>query len=53
MNKEKREVKTYRGEAIDVTYDYLRCTHAAECVRLLPDVFNTSKRPRVAADNAR
>jgi uncharacterized Fe-S cluster protein YjdI/CDGSH-type Zn-finger protein len=35
----------YRGEGIDVTYDAKRCIHAAECVRGLPAVFDTRRRP--------
>lgn len=38
-------VKRYTSEAIDVTYDTQRCIHAAECVRRLPAVFDTKKRP--------
>jgi uncharacterized Fe-S cluster protein YjdI len=43
-------VKLYRGERIEVTYDPERCLHAAECVRGMPAVFDTSKRPWVAPD---
>jgi uncharacterized Fe-S cluster protein YjdI len=35
----------YRGEAIAVTFDRLRCIHAEECVRGLPAVFNREQRP--------
>jgi uncharacterized Fe-S cluster protein YjdI len=38
-------VKRYEGRDIEVTYDSARCLHAAECLRGLPAVFNTSKRP--------
>lgn len=44
--------KIYKGEGIEVTYDPGRCTHAAECVRGLPRVFNTRKRPWVNLDGA-
>lgn len=40
-------IKTYTSETIDVTYDPAKCTHAAECVRGLPAVFDTRKRPWV------
>jgi len=43
-------VKHYEGERIEVTYDPARCLHAAECVRGMPSVFNTAKRPWVAPD---
>ncbi|HNP88905.1 MAG TPA: CDGSH iron-sulfur domain-containing protein [Kouleothrix sp.] len=42
----------YRGEQIDVSYDAGRCIHAAECVRRLAAVFDTSQRPWVQPDNA-
>lgn len=38
-------MKRYEGEHIEVTYDTARCLHAAECVRGLPAVFDTAKRP--------
>jgi uncharacterized Fe-S cluster protein YjdI len=45
-------VKRYTGEQIEVSYDPGRCLHAAECVRGLPAVFDTSKRPWVSPDAA-
>jgi len=44
--------RDYTGKDINVSYDIRRCIHAAECVRGLPDVFNTRKRPWIAVDNA-
>jgi uncharacterized Fe-S cluster protein YjdI len=44
-------VKRYEGREIEVTYDTTRCLHAAECVRGMPAVFDTAKRPWVAPDN--
>jgi len=38
-------VKTYVAADIEVTYDRDRCLHAAECVRGLPAVFDTTRRP--------
>lgn len=35
----------YRSDTIEVTYDLKRCIHAAECVRGLPAVFDTKRRP--------
>ena len=45
-------MKRYEGEQIEVTYDPQRCLHAAECVRGMPSVFDTSKRPWIAPDGA-
>lgn len=43
-------MKRYQGEHIEVTYDTARCLHAAECVRGMPAVFDTTKRPWIAPD---
>lgn len=48
----KEEDKRYRGPQVDVTYNLGRCLHARECVRRLPEVFDTRKRPWVAPDQA-
>ena len=45
-------MKRYEGEQIEVTYDAARCLHAAECVRGMPAVFDTAKRPWIAPDGA-
>jgi len=45
-------VKQYPGEAITVSYDAARCIHFAECVKGLPAVFDTSKRPWIQVDAA-
>jgi uncharacterized Fe-S cluster protein YjdI/CDGSH-type Zn-finger protein len=37
--------RLYTGDEIDVTYDADRCIHAAECLRGLPAVFDTGRRP--------
>jgi len=37
--------KRYESDALTVEYDLRRCIHAAECVRALPAVFDTSRRP--------
>ena len=44
--------KTYRGTALDVTFDSDACIHAGECVRGLPSVFDTERRPWVLPDGA-
>jgi uncharacterized Fe-S cluster protein YjdI/CDGSH-type Zn-finger protein len=45
-------MKRYTAPEIEVTYDPVRCLHAAECVRGLPSVFDTSRRPWVQPDGA-
>lgn len=49
---EARPPRTYRAEGIAVTFDAGLCRHAAECVRGLPAVFDTGRRPWVAPDAA-
>lgn len=44
--------KRYRGEAVDVSYDPVRCRHAAECLRGLPAVFDRDRRPWILPDGA-
>lgn len=46
------DVHEYQGEAIEVTYDVRRCTHARECVRGLPAVFDPDRRPWIEPDEA-
>lgn len=46
--------KTYTGPVLDVSFDRELCRHAAECVRGMPAVFDTSARPWInpnAADS--
>ncbi|MFD7866908.1 (4Fe-4S)-binding protein [Streptomyces sp. NPDC059783] len=38
-------VRSYDGDGITVEYDVRRCLHAAECVRGLPAVFDTGRKP--------
>lgn len=42
----------YRGTEIEVTFDSKRCIHFAECVRGLPEVFDTSRTPWILPDAA-
>jgi uncharacterized Fe-S cluster protein YjdI len=44
--------KRYTGEAVDVSFDPVRCRHAAECVRGLGAVFDTDRRPWILPDGA-
>ncbi|MGE4427293.1 MAG: (4Fe-4S)-binding protein [Solirubrobacteraceae bacterium] len=45
-------VKRYPREGAVVTFDPGLCRHAAECVRGLPQVFDTAKRPWIQPGNA-
>jgi uncharacterized Fe-S cluster protein YjdI/CDGSH-type Zn-finger protein len=45
-------LRHYANETIDISYDARRCIHAAECVRGLPAVFDTSRRPWILPDAA-
>ena len=38
-------VHHYVDDAIDISYDVHRCIHAAECIRGLPAVFDSGRRP--------
>ena len=44
--------RRYTGAAVDVSYDAPRCRHAAECIRGLPAVFDTGRRPWILPDGA-
>ncbi|HEX3661711.1 MAG TPA: (4Fe-4S)-binding protein [Acidobacteriaceae bacterium] len=38
----------YSDDAIEIKYDPHRCIHAAKCIRGLPAVFDTNRRPWIA-----
>jgi uncharacterized Fe-S cluster protein YjdI len=42
--------KRYTGETVDVTFDPVRCRHAAERLRGLPAVFDRDRRPWILPD---
>lgn len=44
--------KTYRGSAIEVSFDLAECIHIGECVRRLPAVFELRRRPWIDPDAA-
>lgn len=44
--------KAYEGREVTVSFDSARCEHAAECVRGLPTVFDTTRRPWIEPDGA-
>jgi uncharacterized Fe-S cluster protein YjdI len=45
-------VHRYEGQALTITYDAKVCTHAGECVKGLPGVFNPKAKPWVNPDGA-
>lgn len=47
MADERPKPREYRGDSIAVTFDSLRCIHAEECVRGLPNAFDLKQRPWV------
>jgi uncharacterized Fe-S cluster protein YjdI len=44
--------RAYRGADLTVFFDARRCIHATECVRGLPAVFDTGRKPWIAVDAA-
>lgn len=44
--------KAYTAKDITVYYDAKLCIHVAECVRGLPQVFDTSKKPWIQPEHA-
>ena len=45
-------VRHYSDDAIDITYDPHRCIHAGECMRGLPAVFDSTRRPWIMPSEA-
>ena len=46
------KVRAYDGDGIQVTFEASRCIHAAQCVRRLPSVFDTGRRPWIDPNGA-
>ncbi len=44
-------LRVYQGEKINVHYNRLLCSHAAECVTRLGAVFDTNRKPWIVPDN--
>ena len=44
--------KAYEGREIEVSFDNEVCEHSGECVRGLPAVFDTKRRPWIEPDGA-
>jgi uncharacterized Fe-S cluster protein YjdI len=47
-----KRLQVYEGDAITVTFDPKLCTHARECVRGLPDVFDPNSPRWIRPDRA-
>jgi uncharacterized Fe-S cluster protein YjdI len=45
-------IREYAAPGIVVTWESGRCQHSTECVRGLPQVFDTKARPWIAPDGA-
>jgi uncharacterized Fe-S cluster protein YjdI len=45
-------MQEYRNAAVVVRYDSKVCTHAGECVKGLPAVFDVSRTPWINVDGA-
>jgi uncharacterized Fe-S cluster protein YjdI len=45
-------VRRYARDGAAVTYETALCRHAAECIRGLPEVFDTARRPWIQPANA-
>ncbi len=48
----REKIIKYRGRSIVVGFNPERCTHVAECLNGLPDVFDNMRRPWIAPDAA-
>jgi uncharacterized Fe-S cluster protein YjdI len=46
------KLQTYAGDGFEVTYDPGACIHAAECIRGLPEVFDSQARPWIRPERA-
>lgn len=45
-------LQTYSSETITVTFDPTRCTHSAQCLRGLPQVFDVKRKRWIDPDAA-
>ncbi|MEM7789683.1 MAG: (4Fe-4S)-binding protein, partial [Bacteroidota bacterium] len=48
----KDEILTYEGKDVNVHYNRLLCSHAAECGRRQKAAFDSSRKPWIVPDNA-
>ncbi|HET7310908.1 MAG TPA: (4Fe-4S)-binding protein [Mycobacteriales bacterium] len=44
--------KTYRGDQIEVSFDFALCIHVGACLLGLPEVFELGRRPWILPDEA-
>ncbi|ALC85611.1 MULTISPECIES: (4Fe-4S)-binding protein [Bacillaceae] len=47
-----KDYKIYTSQDIDVYFNLNKCTHAANCVKYLPSVFNVNRKPWIQPDAA-
>lgn len=45
--------KVYKGEKINVYFDYYLCRHAAKCVTGCPDIFDPDQKPWINLENVK
>lgn len=43
---------TFKGKTLEIGYDSAKCSHAGECVRGLPLVFDVNRTPWIDPNNA-
>jgi len=48
----KEKIHIYKSDDIKITYDVNRCIHSAKCVKGLPRVFDSKKKPWIQPENA-
>lgn len=48
----KEIIKKYSTSELDVIWQPKKCTHAGECVKALPQVYNPKEKPWIKAENA-
>jgi len=47
-----KEIQNYKNDELGISYDPNICTHSANCVNKLPEIFNIEKKPWVNLNNA-
>lgn len=46
------KAKEYQKDNLTIIWQASKCTHAAECVKALPNVYNPKARPWITPENA-
>lgn len=46
------ETKDYHKDKLTITWNPSKCTHAAVCVKTLPNVYKPKEKPWINTDNA-